>query len=332
VDYRNLGRSGLKVSSVGLGTHYFGWLHDEEASVPVIDRALDLGINFIDTADVYDMGRSEEFVGRAIKGRRGDVVLATKFGWPMGGGPSGAPVDARPNARGGSRHNVIRAAEASLMRLGTDYIDLYQIHFPDPSTPIEETLRALDDLVRAGKVRYIGCSNFAAWQVSEAMWTSRANNLHAFATSQPLYNLLQREIEQEHVPACEAHGLGIIPWGPLAGGFLTGKYRREQPFPEDSLLATRPMAYERITTQGNWTKLELFQAFASARGHTVGELAIAWLLAQPRVCSVIAGASRAEQLDEHVAAAQWKLDAEELAEIDRICAGDASAEHRFSLR
>ncbi|MBK6288804.1 MAG: aldo/keto reductase [Gammaproteobacteria bacterium] len=332
MEHRNLGRAGLKVSAIGLGTHYFGWLHDAAASTAVIDRALELGISFIDTADVYDMGRSEEFVGKAIKGRRADLVIATKFGWPMGGGPSGAPVDPRPNARGGSRLNVIRAAEASLRRLGTDYIDLYQIHFPDPSTPIEETLRALDDLVRAGKVRYTGCSNFAAWQVSEAMWTSRCSNLNAFATSQPLYNLLQREIEQDHVPACGAHGLGLIPWGPLAGGFLTGKYRRDQPFPADSLLATRPMAYHQITTDANWTKLEGFESFARARGHTVGELAIAWLLAQPRVCSVIAGASRAAQLEEHVAAAQWTLDSAELAEIDRICTGDAGAEQRFSLR
>lgn len=332
MEFRNLGRSGLKVSAIGLGTHYFGWLHDEPTSAAVIGRALDAGITFIDTADAYDMGRSEEFLGRAIRGRRADLVISTKFGWPLGGGPSGAPVDPRPNARGGSRHYVMSAVEASLRRLGTDYIDLYQVHFPDASTPIEETLRALDDLVRAGKVRYTGCSNFAAWQVSEAMWTSRCHNLNAFATSQPLYNLLQRDIEQDHVPCCDAHGLGIIPWGPLAGGFLTGKYRRDQPYPPGSLLATRPMAYERIATQGNWTKLEGLEAFARARGHTVGELAIAWLLAQPRVCSVIAGASRAEQLDEHVAAANWKLDATELAAIDRICAGDASAEHRFTLR
>lgn len=332
MDYRNLGRSGLKVSAMGLGTHYFGWLHDEAASRAVIDRALDLGISFIDTADVYDMGRSEEFVGRAIKGRRADLVIATKFGWPMGGGPSGAPVDPRPNARGGSRYNVLRAAEESLRRLGTDYIDLYQIHFPDPSTPIEETLRALDDLVRSGKVRYIGCSNFAAWQVSEAMWTSRHHELHGFVTSQPLYNLLQREIEQDHLPCCDAHGVGIIPWGPLAGGFLTGKYRRGEPYPADSLLATKPMAYYQVTTDANWTKVERFEDFARARGRTVGDLAIAWLLAQPRVCSVIAGASRADQLDANIAAAQWKLDAAELAEIDRICAGDAAEGHRFSLR
>lgn len=332
MEFRNLGRSGLKVSAIGLGTHYFGWLKDETSSRAVIHRALDEGITFIDTADVYDMGRSEEFVGRAIKGKREDLVIATKFGWPMGGGPSGAPVDPRPNARGGSRHYVISAAEASLRRLGTDYIDLYQIHFPDPTTPIEETLRALDDLVRSGKVRYTGCSNFAAWQISEAMWTSKHNNLHAFATAQPLYNLLQRQIEQEILPACEAHGVGIIPWGPLAGGFLTGKYRRGEPPGADTLMATKPMAYDQVMTEENWDKLEQFQAFAKARGHTVGELAVAWLLARPWLCSVIAGASRPEQVSDHIAAATWKLTPAELAEIDGICFGDTSAVRRFSLR
>jgi len=332
VEYRNLGRSGLKVSVIGLGTHYFGWLHDEATSIAVIKRAMDDGITFIDTADVYDMGRSEEFVGKAIKGRRSDLVLATKFGWPMGGGPSGAPVDPRPNARGGSRHYVMSAAEASLKRLHTDYIDLYQIHFPDPTTPIEETLRALDDLVRAGKVRYVGCSNFAAWQVSEAMWTSRVNNLHAFATAQPLYNILQRQIEQELVPCCEAHGIGIIPWGPLAGGFLTGKYRRDQPPPANTLLATKPMAYDRIMTDGNWAKLAKLEAFAVKRGHTIGELAIAWLLAHPWLCSVIAGASRPDQLQEHIAAAAWTLNPEELRELDKICADEVGSERRFALR
>ncbi len=332
MDYRNLGRSGLKVSAIGLGTHYFGWLHDEAASRTVIDRALDLGITFIDTADVYDMGRSEEFVGRAIKGKRDDLVIATKFGWPMGGGPSGAPVDQRPNARGGSRHNVIRAVEASLKRLGTDYIDLYQIHFPDPSTPPEETMRALDELVRSGKVRYTGCSNYAAWQVSEAMWTARHHNLIGFATSQPLYNLLQRDIENDHLLACAAHGMGVIPWGPLAGGFLTGKYKRGEPYPADSLLATKPMAYYQITTEQNWTRLERYSAFAEARGHTVGELAVAWLLAQPAVSSVIAGASRADQLDVNITGMQWRLDAADLAEIDRIHAGDDEGGPRFSLR
>ena len=318
MEYRNLGRSGLKVSVIGLGAHYFGWLQDEATSIAIINRAIGEGITFIDTANVYDMGRSEEFVGKAIKGRRSEVVVATKFGWPMGGGPSGAPVDVRPNERGGSRHHVMRAVEASLMRLNTDYIDLYQMHVPDPTTPIEETLRAMDDLVRAGKVRYIGCSNFAGWQLSEALWTSRANNLHSFVTVQSRYNLLERQIERELVPCCEAHGIGVIPWGPLAGGFLTGKYRRDQPPPADTLLATRPMAYDRIMTDINWAKLAKLEAFAVKRGHTVGELAIAWLLAHPWLCTVIAGASRPDQLQEHVAAAAWKLNTEEIAELDKI--------------
>jgi aryl-alcohol dehydrogenase-like predicted oxidoreductase len=318
VQYRNLGRSGLKVSAIGMGSHYFGWLQDEATSVAIISRALDEGINFIDTADVYDMGRSEEFVGKAIKGRRSEVVVATKFGWPMGGGPSGTPVDVRPNARGGSRHYVMTAVEASLKRLNTDYIDLYQMHVPDPTTPVEETLRALDGLIQAGKVRYIGCSNFGAWQLSDALWTSRVNNLHSFVTVQPLYNLLHREIEKELVPCCKAHGIGVIPWGPLAGGFLTGKYRRDQPPPADTLLATRPMAYNRIMTDTNWAKLAKFEDFAVKRGHTVGELAIAWLLAHPWLCTVIAGASTPDQLQEHVAAAAWQLNTEEMAELDKI--------------
>ena len=325
MEYRHLGSSGLMVSELAYGnwiTH--GGQIEQEQATACVDAALDAGITTFDTADAYAGGRAEEVLGRALAGQRRDgLEIATKVFWPTGPGR---------NDRGLSRKHVIRACDASLRRLGTDYIDLYQIHFPDPSTPIEETLRALDDLVRAGKVRYTGCSNFAAWQVSEAMWTSRCHNLNAFATSQPLYNLLQREIEQDHVPACDAHGLGIIPWGPLAGGFLTGKYQRGQPYPADSLLATRPMAYEQITTEANWTKLERLEAFAHARGRRVGELAIAWLLARPRVCSVIAGASRATQLEEHVAAGQWKLDASELLEIDAICAGDASAGHRFSLR
>ena len=318
MEYRNLGRCGLKVSVIGLGAHYFGWLQDEATSIAIINCAISEGITFIDTANVYDMGRSEEFVGIAIKGRRSEVVVATKFGWPMGGGPSGAHVDIRPNERGGSRYHVIRAAEASLMRLKTDYIDLYQMHVPDPTTPIEETLRAMDDLVRSGKVRYIGCSNFAAWQLSDALWTSRVSNLHSFVTVQTRYNLLERQIERELVPCCEAHGIGVIPWGPLAGGFLTGKYRHDQPPPAGTLLATRPRAYDRIMTDINWAKLAKLEAFAVKRGRNVGELAIAWLLAQTWLCTVIAGASRPAQVQEHVAAAAWKLNTEEIAELDKI--------------
>jgi aryl-alcohol dehydrogenase-like predicted oxidoreductase len=217
MNFRTLGHSDLEVSEIGLGCNTFGWAIDEKTSIAVIGRALDLGVNFIDTADMYDQGRSEESVGRALKGRRSQVVLATKFGYPMGDDPGD---------RGGSRSYVLRAVEASLRRLQTDYIDLYQFHLPDPDTPIEETLRALDDLVLAGKVRYIGCSNFSATQLREALSASSAKALASFVTTQSRYNLIDRRIERELVPVCQEHGVGVIPWGPLAGGFLTGKYCR----------------------------------------------------------------------------------------------------------
>ncbi len=313
MEYRNLGSSGLKVSTLGLGANNFGWWIDEQRSAAVINHALELGVNFIDTADIYDKGRSEEFIAATLKGRRTQVMIATKFAGAMGEGP---------NDRGGSRGYIMRAVEASLKRLKTDYIDLYQMHYPDPTTPIEETLRTLDDLVKAGKVRYIGCSNFAAWQLSEAMWTSRFNNLNSFVTMQTKYNLLERQIEQDLVPCCKGHGVGVIPWGPLAGGFLAGKYRRGEQ-PSTPVGATRPakvliQVYSNILTDGNWEKLAKLEAFAKARGHKVSELAIAWLLAHPWLSTVIAGASSPEQLDASVAGANWKLSAEEVAEIEQI--------------
>ncbi len=313
MEYRNLGNSGLKVSVLGLGANNFGWWIDEQRSTTVINHALELGINFIDTADWYDNGRSEEYIGSTLKGRRTGVLIATKFSQPMGEGP---------NDRGGSRWYIKRAVEASLKRLNTDYIDLYQMHHPDPTTPIEETLRALDDLVKAGKVRYIGCSNFNGWQLSEAMWTSRVNNLNSFVTVQPRYNLFERQIEQELVPCCKAHGVGVIPWGPLAGGFLTGKYRRgEQPPPPAS--GANPAKaftelYNAVITDVNWERLGKLDAFAKTRGHKVSELAIAWLLSLPWVCSVIAGATTPEQLDANLAGAHWKLTAEEVTRIEQI--------------
>ncbi len=313
MEYRNLGRSGLKVSALGLGGNTFGWYIDESASAAVIHRAMESGINFIDTADMYDKGRSEEFLGRALKGKRTQVLVGSKFSFAMGD---------TPNERGGSRWYLIRAVEASLRRLNTDYLDLYQYHFPDPTTPIEETLRALDDLVKSGKVRYIGCTNFAAWQISEAQWTSRVNQLHSFVTMQTKYNLLERQVEQEIVPCCQAHGLGIIPWGPLAGGFLTGKYRREGPPPPSPKEGMPPKAhntlYKRLLTDANWEKLAKLEAFAEESGHKVGELAIAWLLSHPWVSTVIVGATKPEQIQENLKGAAWKMTPEEVARAEQI--------------
>jgi len=309
MEYRRLGNTGLKVSEIGLGGNNFGWWADEQTSIAVVNHALDMGINFIDTSDTYDRGHSEEFVGKAVKGKRPQVIIATKFGNPMGEGP---------NEKGGSRYYIMKAVDASLKRLQTDYIDLYQMHVPDPETPIEETLRALDDLVRVGKVRYIGCSNFAAWQLCEALWTSRVNNIPSFVTVQPRYSLLDRRIEGELVPCCQAYGIGVIPWGPLAGGFLTGKYRRGEEPPADGRLSGPNPAFSRIFTDANWDKLAKFEAFTTERGHTVGELAIAWLLSRPWLSTVIAGARKIEQVSANVAAGEWKLTAEEVAEVDSI--------------
>jgi len=309
MEYRRLGNSGLKVSEVGLGGNNFGWWADEQTSVTVINHALNIGVNFIDTADVYDRGHSEEFVGKAVKGKRSEVLIATKFANPMGEGP---------NERGGSRYYIMKAVDASLKRLQTDYIDLYQMHLTDPTTPIEETLRALDELVQAGKVRYIGCSNFAAWQLCEALWTSRVNNLNSFVTVQPQYNLLDRRIERELVPCCQAYDIGVIPYSPLASGFLTGKYRKGEELPADARLSAPNPAFQRIFTDANWDKLAKMEAFATEHGHTMGELAIAWLLAKPYISTVIAGARKTEQVSANVAAGEWKLTAEEVSEVDSI--------------
>ena len=308
MEYRNLGGSGLKVSEIGLGGNNFGWWADEQTSVSVINHAIDAGINFIDTADVYDRGHSEEFIGQAIKGKRERVLIATKFGSPMGEGP---------NDRGGSRYYIMKAVEASLRRLQTDYIDLYQIHFPDTTTPIEETLRTLDDIIRAGKVRYIGCSNFAAWQLCEALWTSKVCNLPSFVTVQPRYNMFDRQIERELVPCCQSYKIGVIPYSPLAGGFLTGKYHRGEE-PPDGRLSQQMSTGSGLFKDDNWDKLAKLEAFALERGHTMGELAIAWLLSRPWLATVIAGARKAEQVSANIAAAQWKLTAEETAEVDAI--------------
>lgn len=310
MEYRTLGNSGLKISELGLGANNFGWWAEEQASVAVINRAIDLGINYIDTADSYDVGRSEEFIGKAIKGKRANILLATKFARPMGNGP---------NERGGSRYYIMRAVEASLKRLQTDYIDLYQMHVPDPGTPTEETLRALNDLVQAGTVRYIGCTNFAAWQLSDALWTSRIHNLHSFVTVQARYSLLTRQIEAELVPCCRTHGVGVIPWGPLAGGLLTGKYEQGKNPPANARMAKPNNLYTPLMTGENYARVDRLKAFAAERGHSVAELAIAWLLAKPWISSVIAGAKTPDQLSANLPATEWKLTAAELAELDTIC-------------
>lgn len=309
MEYRQLGNSGLKVSQIGLGGNPFGWWIEEPASALVVNRALELGVNFIDTANIYDNGTSETFLGNILRGRRSEVVIATKFGGPMGDGP---------NDRGGSRAHIMQAMDASLRRLQTNYIDLYQIHFFDPNTPLEETLRALDDMVRAGKVRYIGCSNFAAWQLSDALGISRAEGLVAFVSVQPRYNLLDRRIERELIPCCQAHNIGIIPFSPLAGGFLTGKYRPGQPLPEGTRYAGRPRMAERLLSEGNFEKLAKLEDFAAQRGHSMGELALAWLLSRPTVSTIIAGATRPEQVSANVAAGDWTLTPDEVAAIDSI--------------
>lgn len=309
MEFRRIGNSGLRVSQVGLGGNNFGGRADAAASVNIINLALEMGINFIDTADSYTDGHSEELVGKAIKEKRSQVIIATKFGNPRSVGP---------NEQAGSRSHIMAAVDASLKRLGTDYIDLYYLHYPDANTPIEETLRALDDVVRAGKARYIACSNFAAWQLADAAWTATHLGLMPFIVVQAKYNLLERSIEKEIVPCCLTHGVGVIPWGPLASGFLTGKYQRGKAIPAGTRFATPMSIYSDVMTEANFDKLEKLQAFAKKRGHTVGELAITWLLAHPWLGSVIAGAMNAEELKDNVTAANWKLTADDVAIVDKI--------------
>lgn len=310
--YRQLGRSGLWVSVVGLGTNQFGGKVDEKGVAEIIDAALDLGVNFIDTADVYTGGKSEETIGKAIAKRRDQVVLATKVGSRTGDGP---------NDVGASRRHIIAGVEASLRRLGTEYIDLYQIHRFDPHTPFEETMRALDDLVRSGKVRYIGASNYAAWQLCRANDVAEMRGWTPFISIQPHYHMLERSIEKELVPYCEAFGVGIIPYFPLAGGFLTGKYRRGQAPPPGS--RGEASAYvQQYFTERNFDVIERLEAFAKARGKSMAELAIAWLIARPQVASVIAGVTSVAQLQHNVKASEWELSAEEMQEIEHILSSE----------
>lgn len=295
----------LEVSAVGIGCNNFGWRIDAEQTARVVDAALGAGIDFFDTADMYGQGRSEEFLGRALGPRRSRVIVATKFGHP------------RSELRGGHPHVVRQAAEDSLRRLGTDYIDLYQMHRPDPDVPVAETLGALEELVRAGKVREIGSSNFSAEQIRQA---DAAAGEHRFVSVQNDYSLLQREPEAEVLPECERLGLAFLPFFPLASGLLTGKYRKGRPAPQGARLAD-PEWEERMRANERLDQVEALIAFAEPRGHTVLELAFAWLLARPAVASVIAGATRPEQVHANAAAAGWRLTAADLAEIDRVLRG-----------
>ena len=306
MEYRYLGRSGLQVSAIGLGTNNFGGRLDAAASAVVINHALDMGINMIDTSNSYGGTYSEEYIGRALKGKRHQAVIATKVSSRMADGPNNA---------GNSRKHIMTEVENSLRRLNTDYIDLYQIHWQDANVPIEETLRALDDLVRQGKARYIGCSNFMAWQVCEAVWTSRSLGITAFASVQPKYSLMDRAIEAELTPFCREYRMGILPYFPLENGFLTGKYKRGQVAPQGTRLAEGDRG---MFTDANFDLLEALEAFCAERGRSVLELAFAWLLANPDVSSVIAGATRAEQVVANAKAAAWTLTAQELAEVDAI--------------
>ncbi len=306
METRNLGSSGLKVSVVGLGCNNFGMRCDLEASRGVIDKALEQGITLLDTADVYGAGKSEEIIGEVLGERRKDVVLATKFA--MTG--FNAPVRT-------DRRYVIEACEASLRRLKTDWIDLYQIHRPDPTTPIEETILALDDLIRAGKVRYVGVSNFAGWQIADAQWTARTLGVNRFISHQDEYSLVVRDIEKEVIPAAKAHGLGLLPFFPLASGLLTGKYQRTATPPEGTRLSTAFMG-DRYLTPANFDVVERVEPFAREHNHSLLDLAFGWLLTHPNLSSVIAGATSPDQVEANVTAASWSLTADETAEVNQL--------------
>ncbi|MBB5047078.1 aryl-alcohol dehydrogenase-like predicted oxidoreductase [Rhodopseudomonas rhenobacensis] len=313
MEFRNLGGCGLRVSAVGLGCNNFGQRTDLDTARKVIHKAIDLGVTLFDTADIYaNRGGSETVLGTVLGTRRKEIVLATKFAKPMS--DDGAK-------QGASRRYIIAAVEASLTRLKTDYIDLYQQHDFDPLTPIDETLRALEDLIRAGKVRYIGHSNFPAWRIAEAEYVGRALGGNRFVSAQDEYSLLVRDIEKDVLPAAQAYNLGLLPFFPLAGGMLTGKYQRGAAVPADTRFGKTPYMRERYLTPKNLDIVEALQAFAQARGHTMLELAFSWLAGRPQVASVIAGASTPEQVEQNIAALNWTLSAEEFAEIDKITLG-----------
>jgi len=324
MEYRRLGGTGLMVSELCLGCMTFGRETDEEDAKEIVGRFLEAGGNFIDTADVYSKGVSEEITGRAIREVRDDVVLATKVRFPMGDGP---------NDVGLSRKHVTQGCEDSLRRLGTDYIDLYQVHCWDAATPLEETLSALTDLVRGGKVRYIGVSNFTAWQIMKSVGVSELNGFERFVCLQPQYSLVERNVEYEILPACEEEGLGVIPWSPLGGGFLSGKYRRDERPPEDSRIAgaEEPMEeyWDRRATERNWAAVDVVGEIAEATGKSYAQVSLNWLLRQPAVTAPIIGVRTMEQLEDNLGAAGWKLDDDQVRRLSEASAPEDTYPHRF---
>lgn len=312
MDYRPLGRTGVQVSPLCLGCMMFGGKTSLDDSCTIIDRALDAGINFLDTANVYHRGRSEEFTGEALKrnGRRERIVLATKV--------HGRMDDADPNAAGNSRHHIIKQCEASLRRLQTDYIDLLQIHRPMSSVPLDETLRALDDLIRSGKVRYIGTSTFGAWQLVESLWIAKELGLNRFVCEQPPYNLLDRRIERELLPMARTYGFAIIPWSPLGGGLLTGKYSRDAPPPADARYADNAPHLQRRYNDAMFDRIEKLRPLAEEKGCTLSQFSLAWCVQRPDVTSPIIGPRTLEQLEDNLKSLDVKFTPEELAKIDEV--------------
>ena len=307
--YRNLGPAGLKVSVIGLGTNRFGSAGVPDAQVKnILDYAVDAGINMLDSANVYQGGHSEETLGKALKGRWDKFVLATKVYSSVGPGP---------NDKGGSRYHILNQIEASLRRLQSDHIDLYYMHRWDEGTPIAETLQVLDSLISMGKVRYLGCSNYAAWQLAQANLLAQFKGWTKFAALQSEYHLLNRKVEQEVLPYCRAENVGFIPYFPLAGGFLSGKYQRGQGAPAGSRGQSSPYV-QGFMTDANYTIIEKLTAWSQAKGRGLNELAQAWLMAQPQVCSVITGATKLEQVQANVKAMDWVLSEQDLKEIGEV--------------
>ncbi|MDF2370689.1 MAG: aldo/keto reductase [Rhizobiaceae bacterium] len=312
MELRNLGRSGLRVSRLGLGCNTFGMRCDADQSKKIVDAAIEAGINFFDTSDSYSEGKSESFLGKALGSRRADVAIATKFASPMG-----------PGRQGASRRYIHQAVEASLTRLGTDWIDLYQVHFPDPHTPIEETVSTLEDLKRQGKIRYYGCSNFSPVQLTEAALTARLIGADGFMSTQSEYSLLARDIEAETLPCLDKYGMSLLPYFPLASGLLSGKYGAGGKQPANSRLVTPNVPWlerqsERLLKDENLSTVASLEDFATKQGHSLLSLALCWVASNPVVGSVIAGASSADQVTANAAVMDWHLSSDEFADVAAI--------------